>query len=143
LATYHWRSLNDRFSRLTGLLLGAAIKQGLELVRQRKDEYKANGISYYKPWIFLITDGGPTDEWHSAAALAREGESSGSFAFFATGVAGANMEVLKQISVRERLKLDGLKFRELFQWLSFKPILFSDVTCAGNKGENDLHPKPT
>ncbi len=98
--------------------MGAAIKQGIELVRQRKDDYKSNGISYFRPWIFLITDGGPTDEWQSAARQVHEGEDKGAFAFFAVGVAGANMNALRQISVREPLKLEGLKFRELFQWLS-------------------------
>jgi uncharacterized protein YegL len=98
--------------------MGAAINQGLEMVRQRKDVYRSSGISYFRPWVFLITDGAPTDEWLSAATAVREGESAKSFAFFAIGVQGANMDILKQISVREPLRLDGLRFRDLFAWLS-------------------------
>lgn len=98
--------------------MGAAITQALNMVEDRKRDYRNNGISYYRPWVFLITDGGPTDSWQAAAAAIREGEASKKFAFFAIGVQGADMDKLRQISVREPLSLDGLKFRELFSWLS-------------------------
>jgi uncharacterized protein YegL len=45
-------------------------------------------------------------------------EVSKNFAFFAIGVQGADMDTLRQLSVREPLSLQGLKFRELFSWLS-------------------------
>ena len=98
--------------------MGAAILQALSMVDDRKRDYKTNGISYYRPWVFLITDGGPTDAWQAAAAAVREGEAGKKFAFFAIGVKGANMDTLRQISVREPITLDGLKFREMFSWLS-------------------------
>jgi uncharacterized protein YegL len=98
--------------------MGAAINQAVDMITTRKATYRSQGIAFYRPWIFLITDGAPTDDWHAAAARVKEGEQSKAFAFFCVGVEGANFEILQQLTVREPLKLKGLQFRTLFQWLS-------------------------
>jgi uncharacterized protein YegL len=98
--------------------MGQAIVQGLQMLRERKDQYRANGIMFYRPWIFLITDGGPTDDWHPAADQVKQGETAKAFSFFAVGTKDANFDILQQISAREPLKLDGVRFRDLFKWLS-------------------------
>jgi uncharacterized protein YegL len=99
--------------------MGAAILQGIDMLRRRKEDYKAHGVPYTRPWLFLITDGEPTDEeWPSAAAQVRQGEQAKTFLFFAVGIEGANFDKLRQISVREPVKLKGLRFQDLFLWLS-------------------------
>jgi uncharacterized protein YegL len=97
---------------------GRALEVALNMISSRKETYKRNGIAYYRPWIFLITDGRPTDAWQHAAERIREGEKMKSFAFFAIGVSGADFDILRRLSVREPLQLDGLKFGSLFLWLS-------------------------
>jgi uncharacterized protein YegL len=98
--------------------IGAAVTMGIDMIAKRKQVYKENGVGYYKPWIILITDGAPTDNWSHAAQLVKEGEEKNAFAFFAIGVEGASMDTLSKLSVRTPIKLKGLMFREFFLWLS-------------------------
>jgi uncharacterized protein YegL len=98
--------------------MGRAIETALDVIARRKTDYKAHGIAYYRPWIFLITDGEPSDSWQKAAQRVREEEAAKRLAFFAIGVQGANMDTLSRMSVRAPLKLDGLRFADLFVWLS-------------------------
>jgi uncharacterized protein YegL len=98
--------------------MGAAIMNAVSMVAERKSAYRANGIGYYRPWLFLITDGAPTDSVTAATAAIREGEASKALMFYAVGVEGADLNRLSQIAVREPLRLRALSFRELFVWLS-------------------------
>ena len=98
--------------------MGEAIERGLALLDQRKQIYRTNGVSYYRPWIFLITDGGPTDHWQTASQKIKAGEAANHFSFFSVGVEGARMDILSQMATRQPLKLKELRFRDLFVWLS-------------------------
>jgi uncharacterized protein YegL len=114
--------------------IGAAIEAGLSMLEQRKQSYRRNGVAYYRPWIFLITDGGPTDPWQGAADQVKAGEAANHFSFFSVGVESARFDVLAQIGVREPLKLKELRFRDLFIWLS-KSLGSVSKSAVGDKVE--------
>ncbi|HEV2149830.1 MAG TPA: VWA domain-containing protein [Longimicrobiaceae bacterium] len=102
--------------------MAAGIQAALDLVEARKAAYRAHDVAYYRPWVFMITDGEPQGEPAAAVREATErlqaAEAEKRVAFFAVGVEGANLKRLAQISVRAPLKLRGLDFRDLFVWLS-------------------------
>lgn len=102
--------------------MGTGIVTGLDMVQNRKTQYRENGITYYRPWIFMITDGEPQGEANDiidqASQRIKTEEENKSAAFFAVGVEGANMEKLQNIAARAPVKLNGLNFGEMFVWLS-------------------------
>ena len=99
--------------------MGAAVQKALALLHERKDTYKRNGLDYFRPWLFLITDGVPTDVWETAADRARDEEERKGVSVYAIGVQDADLQTLARFSaVRPPLMLQGLAFRDLFVWLS-------------------------
>jgi uncharacterized protein YegL len=102
--------------------MGAAICHALDLLDARKALYKTNGVAYYRPWVFLITDGAPEGEApeviYEAAQRIKAEEAAKRVAFFTVGVEGADMDQLAGISPRPPVKLRGLCFVDLFVWLS-------------------------
>ncbi|RRA47883.1 VWA domain-containing protein [Acidipila sp. EB88] len=100
-----------------GTPMGEAVLRGLQMLSTRKQEYKEAGISYYRPWVFLITDGAPSDAWQPAVTAVQQETQRNGINFFAVGVNAADMSTLKAFTERTLL-LHGLNFRELFLWLS-------------------------
>ena len=102
--------------------MGAAIHTALDLVQQRKIKYNESGVSYYRPWVFMITDGRPQGEMFDfvtgASLRIRDDEANRRVAFFVVGVEGADILYLRELVVRVPLRLKGLNFNELFIWLS-------------------------
>ena len=95
-------------------------------------KYQANGISYNRPWMILISDGEPNDSWERIADDCREAENKNKLTIFPIGVEGADMQILSKFSNKSAIKLEGLQFNELFIWLS-KSLSTGSQASAGEK----------
>ena len=113
-----------------GTPLGQATKMALDDINSRKEKYRATGVPYYQPWLVLISDGEPTDAWIDAAQRARTLSSQRKLVSLPIGVQGANLGILSDFSNKPAVALDGLKFCELFQWLSASMARVSASTSS-------------
>lgn len=107
-----------------GTKIAGAINRALRMVDQRKKEYRANNIGYYRPIILLLTDGYPqhdtVEEIAEATKRIAEEEAGRHVAFFAFGVEGADMAMLAKIATAERppLRVEEAEIADIFQWLA-------------------------
>jgi uncharacterized protein YegL len=123
-----------------GTPMGAALDLAMSELAAQKQAYKAAGLEYYRPWIFLISDGSPTDAdlFIQAASNLRTLEAAKSVTVFSVAVAGADKTYLSQLSTgRPPLDLKGLSFQELFSWLSASMAVVSNSSTFGASGSGD------
>ncbi|ALN90552.1 MULTISPECIES: vWA domain-containing protein [Lysobacter] len=114
---------------------GRAIDLALVEVENEKQRFKAAGIAYTRPWLFLMSDGTPTDAWEAAAKRACDAERANKVAIFPIAVGeGADDAIMSQFSSKGPggvKRLHGLQFRELFLWLSASMQVVSQSRPGG------------
>ena len=102
--------------------MGSGIHRALDLLQAHKKALRELEIDYFRPHVFLITDGRPEDEpeavTESAAKRIAEEEAKRSVLFFAIGVRGADIARLRQVVTRDPIDLAGQSFQEMIDYLS-------------------------
>jgi uncharacterized protein YegL len=69
--------------------------------------------------MLFMSDGVPTDDWEGVAESCRNSEQAKKVNVMAIAVGrDSDKGVLDKFSTKGALRLDGLKFKELFVWLS-------------------------
>lgn len=99
--------------------LGKAMDLALKKIEDQKCLYDNCGITSKRPWIFLVSDGEPTDYgWEQMAENCCLAEQNKKVIIHTIGTEGANLEKLAKFSTMAPKRLNGLKFTEFFLWLS-------------------------
>lgn len=119
--------------------MGKAVSLALETMERRKDIYKNLGVDYYQPWMVLMTDGKPTDDWEMAALKTSSLVEKGKLTVFPIAIGdNACTDTLANFSpTRSPLKLKELNFSQFFRWLSSSVSRVSQ-SIPGEKVELDV-----
>lgn len=122
--------------------MGKGINLAIDKVKERTHLYSTMGTPRLKPWIFMISDGAPTDDISAARERIIEEESKGSngrLKFWAIGVPGYSKEILTSLTKR-CIALDEANFTGIFNWLSESMVRLSDSEPGGAEPQLPMLP---
>ena len=122
--------------------MGAGINMAIDMVKGRNRYYNGIGTPVFKPWIFMITDGEPTDSIDEAARRIQEEESKGTHGklkFFALGVEGYSKEAMFRLTNRV-MELRDKDFSSIFDWMG-KSMVAISVSRVGDEAALPMLPE--
>jgi uncharacterized protein YegL len=127
-----------------GTALGGALSLLQECVRREVRTHSAEVKGDWKPMVFLLTDGTPTDDWEPVAARLRASAGTRPMNLIAIGC-GDDVDpyVLMQVSSNVLMMQDRPEsFRSLFQWISASLSVTSQAVASPTPGPVSLEKLP-
>jgi len=115
-----------KFLARGGTPMGEAVLEALDMLEDRKKQYQKNAVTYWQPWLVLMTDGAATDGEHALpnkVAMAAEKTcdlvKNKKLTLFSIIIEPGTPDELEKFCGK-LAPLDGVKFEEFFVWLRKK-----------------------
>lgn len=127
-----------------GTSLGGALELLQECIAREVRTHTAEVKGDWKPMVFLLTDGTPTDDWERSVARLRASAGTRPMNLIAIGC-GDDVDpfVLMQLSNNVLMMRDNPEsFRSLFQWISASLSVTSQAISGPNPGPVTLDKLP-
>lgn len=94
-------------------MYSAAIQEALRMA----EDYTRANVNHYKPWIILITNGGPADDISAIADAVQSLQQADKLRFMALGTQGYDAASLKRLT-DVVFRQDGNDYAPFFNWIS-------------------------
>ena len=124
--------------------IAQGVETAIRMLRERKDNYRRNGITYYRPWLMLLSDGehnGSQQAMRAAEQRLLQAIEGRELHWFPIGIDQEGINAinrsLKGCGPAKMLKHDG--WRELFVWLSNS---MTDLSKSQSGQKIKLPPSP-
>lgn len=99
--------------------MGEGLLKAAEITNERRRLYNTEGVMSYKPWIFMITDGEPTDSIESAKQELMKLQDSGKLKLWILGIPGYHKEPLKGLTKDDLiLELRDFDLKTALNWVN-------------------------
>lgn len=120
-----------------GTRICAPIEKALDMLEARKRVYRDSGIGYYRPWLFILTDGIASDAalLPATAARLRATEKARGVTTFVIAAGDArdadSINTLRQLSEDRVLPMKDAAYDSLLEWIA------NSTVTASNSGVGD------
>ena len=119
-----------------GTRMCQAVNRALDLIEARKDTYRTNGVGYFRPWMFILTDGMTADaqDLPDTAKRVRQIENAKGVTTFAILSGEAKHDGAKEQMQRltnRTLPMKEASYEELLEWMANSTVAMSN----SNTGE--------
>ena len=108
--------------------MGKAINTAIDKIKERVNMYALMGTPSFKPWIFMVTDGLPTDSIDRAIERIKEEEAKGTHGklkFIALGINNYDKDTLFRLTHRV-MEMRDTNFTKIFDWVAESMVIISN-----------------